>query len=314
MPQRGRFPAVAVGLGIFMLAFVAQAQRVVLVRPPDADAVLLEAFNRLSAELRLQDFEVAILDTGPEPRSIEGLADAARRSDALASIAFVRRGEKTSVDVWFGDRVTGKPSVRTIEPPGGADAPNVLAIRAVDLLRTSLREFAGDRPPPPPDVVGPDTKPPPPTAPAPLPRLPSWQVRAEGMMLWNRPLAMSFGAALGVSRRLSERMELGILVAGPLVGNWEATEGSTSLRQEVGWAEFKITAWRSRAFEVGASLAGGVHHFQAQTDANPPYVSLGSQQVWSFVGAFGLHGDLRMAGNAALGLTVRAIPLIPGRE
>ena len=89
MQRRGRLPAALVGLGVLLFAWVAEAQRVALVRPPDTDAMLLEVFNRLSAELRLQDFEVAILDTGMEARIDEALAEVARRTSSVAAVRFV---------------------------------------------------------------------------------------------------------------------------------------------------------------------------------------------------------------------------------
>src|SRR6266498_583506 len=193
MHGRGRFSAAMVGLGIFLFALVSHAQRVVLLRPADVDAVLVEAFNRLHAELRLQHFEVTIVDANVEARSPDALEEAAKRADALATISFVRHGSKTKVDVWLADRVSGKTTIRTIEPPGGTDVPNVLAIRAVDLLRTSLREFGGE--PPPPDVVGVVATPPPDSVRALVaPPRPTWEIRAEGILLWDGP---SFGAALG---------------------------------------------------------------------------------------------------------------------
>src|SRR6187431_2789452 len=134
MQRRGRLPAALVGLGVLLFAWVAQAQRVALVRPSEYDAILLEVYNRLSAELRLQDFEVAILDTGMEPRTDDAFADVARRTSSVAAVRFFRRGESTGVDVWFGPKGGGAAHVHTIEPPSGADAPNVLAIRTVDLL------------------------------------------------------------------------------------------------------------------------------------------------------------------------------------
>ena len=107
MRCRGRLPAALVGLGVLLFAWVAQAQRVALVRPAESDAMLLEVYNRLSAELRLQDFEVAILDTGMEPRTDQALAEVARRTSSVAAVRFFRRGESSGVDVWFGPRGGG---------------------------------------------------------------------------------------------------------------------------------------------------------------------------------------------------------------
>jgi hypothetical protein len=311
MLGRSRLSAAMLGFGVLLFALVAQAQRVVLLRPTDVDAVLVEAFNRLHAELRLQNFEVTIVDTNVEARSPEALEEAAKRADALATISFVRHGSKTKVDVWLADRVSGKTTMRTIEPPGGTDVASVLAIRAVDLLRTSLREFGGE--PPPPDVVGVVSTPPPDSVRALVaPPRPTWQIRAEGIVLWDGP---SFGAALGagfaLSRRLGERTDVGILLAGPLVGpTLRTSEGSASVRQELGWVEVRVLAWEARPIEVGASLAAGVHRLEAQGRPNPPLLAK-NEDAWSFAGAVGAHGEVRLTTNAAIGLNVRAIALTP---
>jgi hypothetical protein len=187
----------------------------------------------------------------------------------------------------------------------------VLAIRAVDLLRTSLREFAGE--PPPPEVVGIDTRPAPEavrvlTAPPP----PPWEVRADAVMLWNRPaLGVAFGPGIGLAHRFRERFEIGISATGPLVGpSWRTAQGSAAVRQALAWAEVKFSAWRSELFELSASLGAGVHHLQAQGEANPPLGSR-SDHVTSFAGTLGAHGELHLGGSAAIGLTLRAVGLTP---
>jgi hypothetical protein len=298
-------------LALITLASMARAQRVVLVRPADTDPVLFEAFNRLNAELRLHDFEVTILDTTVDARSPDALEEAARRADALASISFARHGGKTGVDVWLSDRVSGKTSIRTLEPGNVKDAPSVIAIRAVDLLRTSLREFAGE--PPPPEVVGADTRPAPEavrelTAP---PR-PPWEVRADVVMLWNRPtLGVAFGPGIGLGHKFRDRFELGIGAAGPLVGpSWRTAEGAAAVRQALAWAEVKWSAYTSELVDVSASLGAGVHHLQAQGEADPPLGSR-SDHVLSFAGTLGAHGELHLGSSAAIGLTVRAVGLTP---
>jgi hypothetical protein len=298
-------------LALLTVASFASAQRVVLVRPADTDPVLFEAFNRLNAELRLHDFEVTVVDTTSDTRSPDTLEDAAKRADALASISFARHGGKTGVDVWLSDRVSGKTSIRTLEPGSAKDAPTVIAIRAVDLLRTSLREFAEESPPP--EVVGADTRPAPEavrvlTAP---PR-PPWEVRADAVMLWNRPaLGVALGPGIGLAYRFRDRMEVGIGAAGPLIGSgWRTAQGSATVRQALAWAELKVAAWRSELFDVSASLGAGVHQLQAQGEANPPLGSR-SDHVVSFAGTLGAQGELHLGSSAAIGLTVRATGLTP---
>jgi hypothetical protein len=309
MPHRSRLAAALVGLGVLLLAWTVRAQRVALVRPPDNDALLLEVFNRLSAELRLQDFEVAILDTGVEVRTADALADVARRTFSVAAVRFVRRGESTAVDVWFGARGGSPTVVQTIEPPVGVDTPNVLAIRTVDLLRTTLREFAaGQRPPP---ATPPEARPPP-APPRPPERPPNWKIRAEGIMLWNRPtLGLAFGAALGLTRRLAEHVELGLTAAGPVVvgRNWATTEGEATVHHQIGWAELRFSGWSVGPLEVGASAGAGALRMVVQ-GVRPADLSRGDQ-VWSFATTLAGHAEIPLGGNAAIGMTLRAIGLTP---
>src|SRR5882762_11815049 len=131
-------------LGVLLFALVAEAQRVALVRPEN-DQVLVETFNRLSAELHLQDFQVTIVEAPTDFRPPDALEVAARRVGALAGVALLRHDGRTAVDIWLDDRTGGRPLVRRLEPGGGAELSNVLAIRAVDLLRVNLREPNGER-------------------------------------------------------------------------------------------------------------------------------------------------------------------------
>jgi hypothetical protein len=304
-------PAALVGLGVFLLAWVAEAQRVALVRPPDADAVLLEVFNRLSAELKLQDFEVAILDTGVEVRSAEALAEVARRTSSVAAVRFFRQGDNTAVDVWLGNRAGGSTAMQTIAPPGGLDAPNVLAIRTVDLLRTNLREFGGGERAPPVPLRPPEIKPPPQPPPVPS-RPPNWKIRAEAIVLWNRPsLGLAYGASLGLARRIAEHLEIGLVAAGPVVlgTNWATSEGAASVRQELGWAELRFSGWPLGPFLVGASTGAGVMRMEVQ-GIRPANLSH-PDQTWSFAALLAGHLELPLGGNAAIGMTLRAIGLTP---
>jgi hypothetical protein len=310
MPHRSLLPAALVGVGVLLFAWIAQAQRVALVRPSDADAVLLEVFNRLSAELRLQDFEVAILDTGLEPRSPEALADVARRTASVAAVRFIRHGDSTGVDVWLGPRAGSSTAVQTIEPPSGLDTANVLAIRTVDLLRTTLREFGGSPRPPP--AALPEARPPPqlPSAPE---RPPNWKIRAEGIMLWNRPtLGLAYGASLGLMRRVAEHIEVGLAAAGPVVvgRNWATTEGEATIHHQVGWAEVRLSGLSAGPFVLGTSLGAGVLRMVVK-GIRPTDLSTTGEQVWSFAATLAGHAEIPLGGNAAIGMTLRAIGLEP---
>jgi hypothetical protein len=200
--------------------------------------------------------------------------------------------------------------VQTIEPPGGLDAPNVLAIRTVDLLRTTLREFAGgERPPPAPFMPDAKPRPPPPAAPS---QPPNWKIRAEGIILWNRPtLGLAYGVSLGLTRRVGEHIAVGLAAAGPvMVGtNWATPEGAASIHHEFGWADLHLTGWQAGPFVLGASAGPGVLRMVVR-GIKPAELSTGNQ-TWSFAATAAGHLELPLGGNASIGLTLRAIGLTP---
>jgi len=300
-----------VALGVAVTAFTAAAQRVALVRPNEAEPLVVEAFNRLNAELRLQDFTVTVIVTGADLRSPGALEEVARRVGAAATVIFVRHEGRTAVDVWLGVRGSEKATVRMLDPTAGAELPNVLAIRAVDLLRTSLRESGNERRE---ETVRIDHPPAADSAThATLPQRRPWEVRAEGLLLWDGPtLGPAYGVALGVSRRLSDSLAIGLLVTGPLVGaSWETGDGAALVRQHLALAELKVLWWRSKHLDLGASVGGGSHYLNAQgTGATLPFASK-SDEVWSFAGAIGAHGNVLLTQSAAVGLTVRAVGVTP---
>src|SRR5689334_8079969 len=106
----------------------ALAQRVLLVRPPSTDATLSEAFNRLRAELSLQDFEVEVLEVGLRKLSPDELQAAAQERDAFAGVALARSGSGANADVCIADRLTGKISLRRLAITAGPDSPRVLSV------------------------------------------------------------------------------------------------------------------------------------------------------------------------------------------
>src|SRR5690606_38449497 len=129
-------------LGVSSASAAPRDETVLLIRPaPGARPTLLEAFNRLQGELRMHGFEMRVVEA-PRPPSSATLERFADQGRAVAAVAFVEQGETTRVDIWISDRVTGKTTKRTIEPGADRHAGAVLAVRALELLRASLREYA----------------------------------------------------------------------------------------------------------------------------------------------------------------------------
>jgi hypothetical protein len=304
--------ALVLCLALLAIARGTRAQRVAIVRPVDNDPVLIDAFNRLHAELRIHEFEPLVLEPATRARDPDELALAAQRADALASIAFVRHDGRTAVEVWLADRVSGKITMRTLALDQTNDASSLLAIRAVELLRASLREFdLAQRPPR--DVVGVDSRP----VPAAVESLaanaePNWTLRVEGALVLDRPrLGAAFGPSVGLFYRLGERVNVGLTFAAPLMfAVWRTNEGSASVRQQLAWAELRLHALRSRMWKLGVNAAVGEHYLNAQGQANAPLVSR-TDSVWSWLFALGAHAQLNVADSTALLVSVRALLLTP---
>jgi hypothetical protein len=288
----------------------ALAQRVLLVQPPPSDLTLSEAFNRLRAELLLQDFEVSVLELPPEGMTADALEAEAKKAGAFAGVSLTRDSSGATADVCIADRVTGKRTQRRLAVAGVAQAPRVLAVRAVDLLRSSLRELEpGERPPR--DVVGVAPGPPPPelrawSAPPPL-----WQLRAAGGALGAGRFGSAFGGAISVMVRPTPRLELGALVVGPLLGaRYSASTGSALVRQELALARGSWNLLPEGVLRLGPSLGAGVYHLRAEGEVTRPLRGK-SGDLFSFAATGGAAAELKLTSALSLGLTVDALLLTP---
>jgi hypothetical protein len=302
----------AAALLLQLLTSAAFAQKVILVRPPAPDEVLSEAFNRLRAELTLQGFEASIVESDASASSPEALAELAKREGAFAGISLTRRVGAPAAEVCIADRVTGKISLRTLAISQAPDAPSVLAVRTADLLRSSLREFSADQPPPP-EVVGIDRKPVPVEvrrfASAPVARF-RLDIRAAALGVTQR-LGPGYGPSLALSYRVLDRVSLGVLASGPALGaSYETPHGSASLRQELVLARVLGAAFQSRLLELRPTLGAGLYRLDARGQVNPPLVAR-SAQVTSFAGGIGLETSVRLSRTLLVGAELAAFELTP---
>ncbi|HTQ06752.1 MAG TPA: hypothetical protein VMI54_23005 [Polyangiaceae bacterium] len=296
-----------------LASLTAFAQSVVLVRPETSDEVLVEAFNRLRGELGAQHFEVIVVDAPEGASTPEAIDRLAQDKGAFAAISFTRRADTTTADVWLADRTTGKTTVRTLALTGVPDAPSVLAVRSVDLLRESLRELDSEKAPPP-EVVHVDRRPVPPAVRAfARSEPPPWRLRLEGTALDETAgIGTGYGVGLALSRRLSQRFRAGIALAGPLIGaSYRSTNGTASVRQELAWLELELTAYESGPFVLAGVLGAGAYHLEARSEVEPPLVSR-QKDLTSFATNLGVLLELHAteavsveAGAAALALTPR---------
>ena len=132
---RRRFPDkrvrwVALAVAISLGASGAAWAHAVVVEPPDRkDQVLVESFSRLCGELAMYG-----LDVQPD----EGAG-----AKAIGGVALVHSNGQLSARLWIRAPAENDKIVRITITVPDADAPSLLAIRAADLFRASLRDYRG---------------------------------------------------------------------------------------------------------------------------------------------------------------------------
>lgn len=125
---------------------VAFAERVVIVRP-EGYPLLTEVFNRVRGELRMRGFEtVLVFEEGPTSQA--ELRRVAALGQADAAVAFEQVESEPTCHIWFADRESDRERLMSIAVPETEEAPTLLALRTVELLRSSLRERASPKAPP----------------------------------------------------------------------------------------------------------------------------------------------------------------------
>ncbi len=289
------------------------AQRVVLVRPAQSDAILGDAFNRIQAELRLQLFEVIVIEArGADP--IRSTADAANEQNALAAVSLRQQNDGATAELCIVDRATGKISLRQLTLERAQDAPAVLAIRAVDLLRTSLREFSPTEAPAPEirDVAR--------DAPADVSRARDWARPSQSPTSARLGVAWfdvspHVSAAYGVDVRLdyavAESARIGLGLLGPMIGaRYRSPLGTATIRQESIALRGAYRLLQAGRFELWPSLGIGAYHLDAHAEALPPLFSK-RDQVFALLAAAGLTGAIRLFEPVMLELETSAILLTP---
>ena len=99
--------------------------------------------ERVRAELETLGYRAEIVLTAELGPGRHGLEAEAGRLGAIALVSVPTRGR--SVEIWIADRATGKTalSATVVAPPGTGSRDDILALRAVELLRTSLLDPGG---------------------------------------------------------------------------------------------------------------------------------------------------------------------------
>ncbi len=127
------------------------AARILLLTDGDNEG----SVSRLRAELKALGFEVKEQLVGSSPPSPAALENEARQAGAVAALRL--KASPRGVEVWVGDRITGKTVLREVvlgtaatgpRPDGSppVDRDTEIALGAVELLRASLLEIESELP------------------------------------------------------------------------------------------------------------------------------------------------------------------------
>lgn len=141
--SRAKLIGVVVALALHLMSgkLLADSPRVLLVYPSEAEPSVSAALVRVRGELVADGFEVLLVKTQPGTSSAAAMGEAEHDSGS-ATVGLFLNADGTSAELWVVDKLTDKTVVRRVNT---ASEPTdhlseVLAVRAVELLRASLLE------------------------------------------------------------------------------------------------------------------------------------------------------------------------------
>ncbi|KYF67146.1 hypothetical protein [Sorangium cellulosum] len=258
--------------------------RVVLVRPGAADPSISEALIRIRGELVADGFDVELLDAQSASAPRPTMDDAGQQAGSAALIGLFLAPDGQAAELWVVDPRTNKTLVRRIDTRGEAreHIVEVLAVRAVELLRASLLELlmssrraAAPAAAPPPGKMSPQE---PSRAERSLdpPRRSMWGVELGGGLLASPG---GIGPALllvarlrvappGPSGRLEARLSLAGLGTAPRVAG---PQGSATVQQRLGLVELAALPWPELRLRPRFSVGLGALHVAVDGEASWPY-------------------------------------------
>ncbi|WP_437514812.1 hypothetical protein [Sorangium sp. So ce1099] len=291
----------------------AEPVRVVLVRPSAADPSISEALIRIRGELVADGFDVELLDSQSASAPRPAMDDAGQQAGSAALIGLFLAPDGQAAELWVVDPLTNKTLVRRIDTRGEAPEhiAEVLAVRAVELLRASLLELlmssrrsaAPAAAPRPSEVQGPRSAV---QGPRSAERSLDQQSRRStwGVELGGGLLASPGGidpslllvarlrlAPLGPSGPLEARLSLAGLGTAPRV---VGPQGSATVQQRLGLVELAALPWPELRLRPRFSAGVGVLHVSVDGEASWPYRGVHSAR-WAFAADAGAGVELGIA-------------------
>lgn len=286
-PQAIAVAALLLGLCRSELAH-AQAPRVFLVRPPDAAPEVQLALIRVEGELTADGFDVVRAEAQSGASSAVSMLQA-ENANTSTTVGLFLNADGTSAQLWVVDKLTDKTVVRRLATRGQPEnaLPEVLAVRAVELLRASLLELVVERNnrAAAPRAVERATE----WAARPLQEAPLWfGIETGAAVLWNpAQVEAAFVSVVRGRLALSELLQTRVSFIGlgtrPRV---QGTGGSAAISQWGGLGELLLTPFQAHALRPSLSLGVGAFHTSVMGDAVWPYQGVRSSQ-WSLAGDAG---------------------------
>jgi hypothetical protein len=299
--------------GAAILLFVAAsdaAPRVAVVLNPNA-AASSGYETQLRSELQAAGFEVVSISA--EASTPEQLEAIAVQSQSVAAISLAQPSGAVSASVWVTERITGKTLLRAVRPEKlGPEAPSIIALRAVELLRASLLELNEAHAPRgalpvPPSVrawVAPraSSEPPKPA------RTPAWGIAVgPGLLASPGGIPAEVAPSLGFLWHPTASLTGELRWEGPYLSTVNASIGSASVSQSfiTFRARYEPFAQQARFSPWGALGLGG-HHMRVHGSAHAPYAA-GSDSAYTFVGLAGLGMRIRLGAGLFITPEVSAV-------
>ncbi|HEX3852522.1 MAG TPA: hypothetical protein VHW01_16250, partial [Polyangiaceae bacterium] len=292
----------------------ADGPRVLLVSPPGAVREVGVALVRVQGELIADGFEVLTVEAAPGTTSEAAMSQAENGSSTTVGLFLSPDG--ANAELWVVDRLTNKTVVRHVAT-GGESAkllPEVLAVKAVELLRASLLELVVER----------NTAEASAAARAAAQRASDWAARpiAERKPRW----ALETGAAVIWSptqvdpafvsvargrRALTDQLHLRVSFAGlgtrPQI---TGTGGSAAVAQWCALVEGVFQPLPRGLLKPVLTLGAGTFHTSITGEASPPYLGL-HQAEWSFAADAGAGLVVHLASRLELAVEGHALWTAP---
>lgn len=305
------------------------SRTVVVLQVPSKNDVTTEARTRVQGELEAAGFRVVILPSDPESAARDVETAGGDLSPLGAFAIFTRPDEGGAVaEIWVSDRLRQKTVIQraSLTVTHHERQSEILAVRAVELLRASLAEYWMLPPPSAQAQVSPAPLPPPPPEPKagdPPDKSPPTPVNSiafasgigigvgmgmlegfrESTPAWVPMARVSYGWENGLS------MGLAFHGLGPAV-TLNAAAGSAKVEEQLATAEVVKTWWPHWPVVpfVGAGI--GAQHVHATGSAAAPYAGE-NVDGWAFLTDAGLGAAVPIRGGFSFVLETRGVVAWP---